>query len=113
MASAERTLVKSQPELWQLVDQRERMEGLASGLLGAAAEIEITEREPEARLAWHASAADEFASIELALEKKGWGTSVAIVAERDGVEPARLDGWIEAVLDELASTEKRPFRGLV
>jgi hypothetical protein len=113
MASAERTLVKSQPELWQLIDHPGRMEGLASGLLGHAAEIEITERDPETKLAWEASVADEVASIEVALEQDGWGTNVSIVAKRDGLEQPRLEGWIEAVLDEFAEPKKRPFEGIV
>jgi hypothetical protein len=113
MASAQRTLVFSQPELWQLIDQPERMQGLASGLLGAAAEIEVTERDPEVKLAWEASAAEEVASIEVALNQDGWGTNVEIVAERKGVEAKRLEGWLEAVLDEFAEPKKRPFEGIV
>lgn len=108
----ERTLVKSQPELWQLVDQPRRMQGWISALLGAAAEIEITEREPERRLAWEASVADEAASIAVALDEKGWGTRVSIVAERDPGGGPELEGWIEAVLDELAAPEKRPFQNV-
>ncbi|MGZ5337114.1 MAG: hypothetical protein ACXWDT_03625 [Solirubrobacterales bacterium] len=113
MARSQRTLVKSQPELWQLIDQPERMQGLASGLLGAAAEIEVTERKPETKLAWQASAADEGASIEVALLQDGWGTNVAIVATREGIETNRLEGWLEAVLDEFAEPKKRPFEGIV
>ena len=113
MANSERTLVMSQPELWQVLDQPERIEGWSSGLLGHAARVEVTERAPETRLAWEASAAAEAASIVVALEQDGWGTNVSISADRDGVPPAQLEGWIEAVLDELAEPEKRPFRGLV
>jgi hypothetical protein len=113
MTGLERTLVKSQPELWQLVDQPERMHGWISSLLGRAAEPEVTEREPETLLAWRAEAGEEAASIEIALSKKGWGTNVEIFAERDGAAADQLDDWLEAVLDELASTEKRPFRGIV
>jgi hypothetical protein len=113
MASAERTLVKSQPELWQLVDQPERLEGWSSGLLGHAAAVEVTERDPETKLAWEASASEEVASIEIVLNQDGWGTTVTIEAERDGLTATQLDGWIDAVLDELAEPEKRPFQGLV
>jgi hypothetical protein len=113
MASAERTLVKSQPELWQLVDQPERLEGWSSGLLGRAAHVEVTERDPETRLAWEASAAAEAASIEVALEQDGWGTNVSITAERGGMPATQLEGWIEAVFDELTEPEKRPFEGIV
>lgn len=113
MASAQRTLVKSQPELWELIDHPERMEGLACGLLGRDAEVEVTERDPEVKLAWEASAAEEMASIEVALEQDGWGTTVSIAAERDGIEKARLEKWLEAVLDGFAEPEKRPFQGIV
>jgi hypothetical protein len=113
MASASRTLVKSQPELWQLVDQDNRLQGWSSGLLGHAADIEVTEREPEARLAWEASAAAEIASIEVALDQDGWGTSVTISAQRRGASDKQVEGWIEAMLDELAEPERRPFQGIV
>lgn len=113
MATAHRTLVKSQPELWQLLDQHERLEGWSSGLLGRSAEVDVTGREPETRLAWEASAAEELASIELSLSKKGWGTNVSISAELDGRDPDWVEDWIEAVLDELSATEKRPFKGIV
>jgi hypothetical protein len=106
-------LVKSQPELWQVLDQPERLQGWSSGLLGHAAEVNVTEREPETRLAWEASAAAEAASIEVALNQDGWGTNVSITAEREGSSPEQLEGWIEAVLDELAEPEKRPFQGIV
>ena|ERR1044072_398431 len=113
MATASRTLVKSQPELWQLVDQPNRLQGWSSGLLGYAADIEVTEREPEAHLAWEASAAEEMASIEVALDQDGWGTCVSISASRKGVPEKQVEGWIEAMLDELAEPEKRPFQGIV
>jgi hypothetical protein len=113
MTGAQRTLVKSQPELWQIVDQPERIQGWSSGLLGHAAQVAVTEREPETRLAWEASAAEEVASIEIVLEQDGWGTTVAIEAEREGATPTQLEGWLDAVLDELADPEKRPFQGMV
>ncbi len=112
MPKAHRTLVMSQPELWELIDQPERMQGLASGLLGAAAEVEVTERDPEVKLAWEGSAAEELASIEVALEQDGWGTTVSITANRKGVEKKRLENWLEAVLDEFAEPSKRPFENI-
>jgi hypothetical protein len=112
MASSSRTLVKSQPELWQLVDQPNRLQGWSSGLLGYAADIEVTERDPEKHLAWEASAAEEMASIEVALDQEGWGTCVCISAERKGATDKQVEGWIEAMLDELAEPERRPFKGM-
>jgi len=113
MASAQRTLVKSQPELWQLVDQPGRIEGWSSGLFGYAARVSVTEHDPEVKLAWRASAGAEAASIELALEQDGWGTTVSLEADSEGAAETRLEGWLEAVLDELAEPEKRPFQGIV
>jgi hypothetical protein len=63
---AQRTLVKSPPELWGLVDQPERMEGLMSALLGEAAEIEVVKRDPEQFLAWKGAVEDETALESLA-----------------------------------------------
>jgi len=112
MATAERTLVKSQPELWQLLDQHERMHGLMSALVGRGTEIEVIEREPETRLAWEGAVADESGAIEIEMEKKGWGTHVEIKAD---VEPAwdGIEEWLEAVFEELSAPERRPFRGIV
>jgi uncharacterized protein YndB with AHSA1/START domain len=113
MSDLERTLVKSPPELWELVDQPERMEGWMSTLLGRAAEIEITEREPETKLGWRSAIAEEAAEIEVVLSEKGWGTNVEIAVARDGASTVQLEGWLEAVFEELAEPEKRPFRGIV
>ena len=112
MAIAERTLVKSQPELWQLLDQQERMLGLMSTLVGRATEIEVIEREPETRLAWEGAVADESGAIEIAMEKKGWGTHVEIKAD---VEPAwdGIEDWLNAVFEELSAPERRPFEGVL
>jgi len=109
MAKAERTLVKSQPELWQLLDEPERMQGLMSSLLGRATEIRVVERDPEVKLAWESAVADEAGWIGVEMEHKGWGTHVAINAE---VSPSwgGVDDWLEAVFEELAEPEKRPFR---
>jgi len=109
MKSAHRTLVKSQPELWELIDQPERMQGLMSGLLGHAAEVTVDEREPESILCWKANE-DEKAWIKVKLAEKGWGTHVEVTASK-AQEPISLEGWLDAVLDELATPEKRPFSG--
>jgi hypothetical protein len=112
MATARRTLVKSQPELWELVDQPERMQGLMSALLGGAAEIEVTAREPEDRLAWQGAVEDEAGSILIEMEKRGFGTRVAIEAKA-GARGEVIDDWLEAVFDELSAPDRRPFRGIV
>jgi hypothetical protein len=113
MSGLERTLVKSPPELWELVDQPERMEGWMSALLGRAAKIEVTERDPETKLGWCSAVADETAEIEVELSEKGWGTNVEIAVARDGASAEQLERWLEAVFEELAESEKRPFDGIV
>jgi hypothetical protein len=108
MKTASRTLVKSAPEVWEQLDQPERMEGLMSALVGHAAQVEVYERVEESKLAWRAG--DE-ARIEVKLAEKGWGTNVSVSAE-NGQEPTKLEGWLDAVLDEIATPQKRPFEGM-
>jgi hypothetical protein len=108
MKSASRTLVKSPPELWELIDQPERMQGLMCGLVGRATEVEVDEREPQSLLRWQSSDDGTDAWIEVQLAEKGWGTNVKLKAENGG-EATKLEGWLDAVLEELATPQKRPF----
>ena len=108
MRSASRTLVKSPPELWELIDQPDRMQGLMCALLGRATEVTVNERRPESLLRWEASGDGADAWIEFRLAEKGWGTNVSVKAENGG-EPTQFEGWLDAVLDELATPQKRPF----
>lgn len=112
MESATRTLVKSPPELWELLDQHERMQGLMCSLLGHAAEIKVYGREDETYLGWEAADDGEKAWIEIELAEKGWGTNVQVTAENGG-DGTKLEGWLDAVMDELATPSKRPFGGMV
>ena len=112
MKSASRTLVKSPPELWELLDQPERMQGLMSALVGRATEVNVYERKPEELLCWEARQGGGEARIEVELEESGWGTKVSVSAE-NGAEPTKLEGWLDAVMDELSTPEKRPFKGIV
>ena len=111
MKTASRTLVKSPPELWEMIDQPDRMQGLMCGLLGHATEVTVEEREPESLLRWEASDDGADAWIEVQLAEKGWGTNVKLKAENGG-EPTKLEGWLDAVLEELATPQKRPFSGM-
>jgi uncharacterized protein YndB with AHSA1/START domain len=104
-----RTLVKSPPELWELVDDEDLMARWSAVLLGAfaATTVSIVERAPGERLVWEASAAGRDARIELALAEKGWGTQVSIRVLGAG---ARVeDRTEERLLDELGSPQRRPF----
>jgi hypothetical protein len=109
MKTASRTLVKSPPEVWEQLDHPGRMEGLMSALVGHAADVEVYERQEESRLAW--KEVSDGARIDVKIAEKGWGTNVRVSAD-GGSEPTKLEGWLDAVLDELATPTKRPFEGM-
>ena len=71
--TAKRTLVKSQPELWEELSEVERL----AKHLGAFGEIRITKLEPEHKVAWEG----EHASGTVSIEPSGWGTKVVLTAE--------------------------------
>jgi hypothetical protein len=87
------------------------MQGLMCGLLGRATEVTVDERKPESVLRWHAAGDGDQAWIEVELAEKGWGTRVEVRAESHS-EPTRLEGWLDAVLEELATPQKRPFESM-
>jgi hypothetical protein len=109
MKTASRTLVKSPPEVWEQLDHPGRMEGLMSALVGHAADVQVYQREEESKLAW--KEVPDGARIEVKIAEKGWGTNVRVSAE-SGHEPTKLEGWLDAVLEELATPTKRPFEGM-
>jgi cell division septation protein DedD len=111
MKTASRTLVMSPPEVWEQLDHPGRMQGLMAALLGRATEVDVYEREEESKLAWKADHGEGDAWIEVEIAEKGWGTNVSVTAE-NGSEPTKLEGWLDAVLDELATPQKRPFRDM-
>jgi hypothetical protein len=81
--TAQRTLVKSPPELWAEVSD---VESLAKHL-GEFGEIRITRVEPETTVVWEG----ERASGTVELEPSGWGTKVTLTATPANVpepEPA-------------------------
>lgn len=75
--TAQRTLVKSPPELWAEVSD---VECLAKHL-GEFGEIRITRVEPETTVAWEG----ERASGTVILEPSGWGTKVTLTATPSAV----------------------------
>jgi hypothetical protein len=100
-----RTLVKSQPELWELLDHEPQLRHWSSQLGEPGAGVEVTAREPGQLLAWR-SGGNSPAEVEVSLQEKGFGTQVAISAElQGGLREAVLEGF----LDELAEPQKRPF----
>jgi uncharacterized protein YndB with AHSA1/START domain len=107
---AERTLVKSPPELWEHVDDPELMRRWTAELLGSRdmQPVEVEARNPGELLAWRPAERQGGAGIELALAEKGWGTNVSIRAEGDGDATRAV---LERLLDELSSPQRRPFTG--
>src|SRR5690349_18663055 len=82
--SAQRTLVKSPPELWAEVSD---VESLARHL-GEFGEIRITRLDPETTVAWEG----DRARGTVALEPSGWGTKVTLTAElAQEAEPAAAE----------------------
>jgi hypothetical protein len=73
---AQRTLVKSPPELWAQISDVEAL----AGHLGAFGEIRITRLEPETTVAWEGDRAR--GTVEL--EPSGWGTKVTLTALIEG-----------------------------
>jgi hypothetical protein len=76
---AQRTLVKSPPELWAEVSD---LEALARHL-GEFGEIRITRLEPETTVAWEG----DRARGTVQLEPSGWGTKVTLTAELEAAAP--------------------------
>jgi hypothetical protein len=105
---ADRTLVKSPPELWELADDPELQGRWCAQILGAGAPVPVTVtlRETGERIAWRSSGPDPATAVELSFEEKGFGTKVAIsvAATRD---PS--GDILESLLDELGSPQRRPF----
>jgi hypothetical protein len=105
MLEAKRTLVKSPPELWEIVDDRELMGRLSAELFGSHA-IEVVERRPGKRLSWRVAGLSE-ARVELGLAEMGWGTRVAIrVGEHAGRDEEAGGAVLERLLDQLGSAQR-------
>ena len=118
MATVEvsRTLVKSPPELWAVLE--------GDCLSKAVGEAEVRATEPERALAWEADGASGTAVLEPA----GWGTKLTICAEVEE-QVARLGFWarvrgvkadpvprhpdmerkLTELLDSLGSAHRKPF----
>jgi hypothetical protein len=79
--TAQRTLVKSPPELWSELSEVDRL----ARHLEAFGEIKITKLEPEQTVAWEG----EGASGTVSIEPSGWGTKVTLTAHvEEADEPA-------------------------
>src|SRR5258705_180498 len=120
---AQRTLVKSPPELWAEISDL----GALARHLGEFGEIRITRLEPETTVAWEG----DRASGTVQLEPSGWGTKVTLTAElaadvappepaperveptaaaeAEAIDPDRALAILTGVLDDLGSARHRPF----
>jgi hypothetical protein len=76
---AQRTLVKSPPELWAEVSDAASL----ARHLGEFGEVKITRVEQDSTVAWEG----ERASGTVALEPAGWGTRVTLTAQDSTAEP--------------------------
>jgi hypothetical protein len=100
-----RTLVKSAPELWELLDDEPWLRHCSARLCDGDGTFEVLTRKPERRLVWR-SDGSWTATVEVSLAEKGFGTQVAITVEaEDGLRQSILD----EVIDELAEPQRRPF----
>ena len=78
-AQAQRTLVKSPPELWAELSDPAAL----ARHLGELGEIRITRLQPEKKIEW----ASEQASGTVLIKPSGWGTRVTLTATREQSEP--------------------------
>ena len=110
-SKAKRTLVKSAPELWELVSDLARMEAWMGGLVGSRGPvpIEVTASEAERVLAWQCAEPEASAQIAIELAESGFGTAVEITARHSRPDADAAAATLEDLLDELGSPERRPF----
>jgi hypothetical protein len=74
-SEAQRTLVKSPPELWAEISDPEAL----ARHLGDFGEIRITRVQPEQKIEWEAAEA----SGSVVIKPSGWGTKVKLTVERE------------------------------
>jgi hypothetical protein len=103
-----RTLVKSTPELWELLDDEPQLRHWSAHLCGGGDSVRVLARKPEEELTWR-SDGPTTATVTVSMAEKGLGTQVEISAEADG--RLRRDA-LESVLDDLAEPQRRPFSAL-
>ena len=94
--SAQRTLVKSPPELWVEISDQDAL----ARHLGEFGEIRIIRLEPETTVAWEG----ERARGTVELQASGWGTKVTLTAEATVPEPS--DSVVEEVAAPVAASAR-------
>ncbi len=91
---AQRTLVKSPPELWAEISDP----GALTRHLGELGEIRITRTDPETTVAWEG----DRVRGTVKLEASGWGTKVTLTAEAARPEPPAAPA-VEEVAEPVAA----------
>jgi hypothetical protein len=100
---AQRTLVKSPPELWSELSDVGVLGRLLEQHFG---EITITRRTPESSLHWQGG--DALGTVELA--PSGWGTKVRLTVNvPDSLPREPAEAALAGVLDEVGTARHRPF----
>jgi hypothetical protein len=103
--TATRTLMKSAPELWELIDHEPQLHHWSERFCDVDGWVEVTDREAGRFLAWRCDG-DRPLRVKVKLEEKGFGTRVTITAKGGvGLEQDAL----EEILEELAEPQRRPF----
>jgi len=97
---AQRTLVKSPPELWAEISD---LDSLARHL-GDFGEIRITRLEPETAVAWEG----DTVRGTVALEPSGWGTKVTLTATRLRPATSELTPEPEPTIDDARAHDEKP-----
>jgi hypothetical protein len=101
--TATRTLMKSVPELWELLDDELQLRDWSTQMCKGDS-VEIVAREPQRLLGWRSKGAETIL-IRVMLAEKGFGTQVLITARAEHLS----EGSLEHVLDDLAEPQRRPF----
>ncbi len=103
-ANAQRTLVKSPPELWSELSDEQTLRAHLADL----SDVRITSRVEERRIEWQASGAR--GSIEI--QPSGWGTKVMLSLEQDdhGSTQSSPTGTPPSPAEALAERQPEPMR---
>ena len=101
--TATRTLMKSVPELWELLDDEPQLREWSARMCKGD-DVEVVAREPHSLLGWRCEGVEPI-KVRVTLAEKGFGTQVSISVRAEHVKEESL----EHVLDELAEPQRRPF----
>ena len=101
--TASRTLMKSVPELWELLDDELQLRDWSTQMCKGDA-VEVVAREPQRLLGWRCKGPETIV-VRVMLAEKGFGTQVLITARAEHL----AEDSLEQVLNDLAEPQRRPF----